>query len=367
MKYILTLFIAALTLGLAACKKEMVPADHSAQQNQQSTFTVTAEIMYREKMLVPNGSTLAVTFRDVSIADKAAEVLSEEIIGLGNGVQLPLKAVLEVPKKRLKPRHIYALHARLEGPDGQLMWISTTRHTINTEDMTHDMGSVILERVQSGTVDAKVDSKYPIPFTARGNEPGWLVEVQQNQIEIQTNYGQNTITAPRPIPQPYKGGYKYNAEADGHIAIIDIRRKLCYDDMSGRPYPARVTLTLDGKTYEGCGGDPLALLTEAEWVVEDIAQSGIIDNSRVTLNFDPEGRVYGISSCNSYSAAFEMTGETLTIKNPVGTLKACAPALMNQEQKFLDTLSKVTRYDIDGYGALILTTDDGKTITARQQ
>ena len=365
MKYTLTLMVSAIALlALAGCKKEV--ASNNPPQVQSSNFTVTAELMYREKMLAPNGSTLTATVQDVSIADKAAEVLSEEIIGLGDDVQLPLSVTLEVPKKKLNPRHIYSLHARLEDANGQLMWISTTRHTIDTEGMSHDMGDIMLERVKSGTVDPKVDSKYPLPFTARGNEPGWLVKVEQEHIEIQTNYGQNTVRTPRPVPQPYKGGYKYHAETEAHIAIIDVQRKLCYDDMSGRPYPARVTLTLDGKTYEGCGGNPLDLLTEKEWVVEDIAKSGIIDNSRVTINFDSEGRAYGISSCNSYSAAYELTGETLTFKAPMGTLKACAPALMNQEQKFLDTLSKVTRYDIDGYGALILTTESGKTITARQ-
>ncbi|GAA4361040.1 META domain-containing protein [Kangiella marina] len=365
MKYTLTLFITALTLGLTACKKETIPSD--SHQPVASNFQVTAELMYREKMLAPEGSTVIATIQDVSIADKAAKVLSEEIIGLGGGVQLPLEVTLDLPKKQLQERRIYSLHAKVEGPDGQLMWISTTRHTIDISGQSHDMGKILLERVQSGTVGSDVDSKYPIPFTAKGNEPGWLVKIEQNRIEIQTNYGQNTVKAPRPIPQPYKGGYKYHAETDAHIAIIDVRRKLCYDDMSGRPYPARVTLTLDGKTYEGCGGDPLTLLTDVEWVVEDIAKTGIIDRSRVTINFDTEGRAYGISSCNSYSAAYTLTGENLTFNNPVGTMKACPPALMNQEKKFLDTLNKVTRYDIDGYGALILTTETGKTITARQQ
>lgn len=364
MKHLALLLVTSLTLGLTACKKETTPQEPDIPQS--TNFTVTAELMYRERMLAPAGSTLTATIQDVSIADKAAEVLSEEIIGLGEGVQLPLSVTLEVPKKVLKPRRIYSLHARLEDANGQLMWISTTRHTIDTEGMSYDMGNIMLERVQSGTVGPKVDSKYPLPFTARGNEPGWLVKVEQDRIEIQTNYGQNKVYTPRPVPQPYKGGYKYHAETEAHIAIIDVQRKLCYDGMSGRPYPAHVTLTLDGETYKGCGGDPLDLLTEKEWVVEDIAKTGIIDNSRVTINFDTEGRAHGISSCNSYSAAYELTGETLTFKAPMGTLKACAPALMNQEQKFLKLLGKVNRYDIDGYGALILTTESGKTITARQ-
>ena len=365
MKYVLTTIIATLSLAvLASCKKEVVP-EETTPQPQSDNLTVTAELMYRERMLAPEGSTLTATIQDVSIADKKADILSEEIIGLAKGVQLPLNVTLEVPREKLNTKHTYSLSARLEDPEGQLMWITTSRHTVDISKANHDMGSIMMQRVQSGTVGTKTNSLYPIPFKARGNEPGWLVDVQQDNIMIQTNYGQDKITLPRPQPQPYKGGYKYHIQHQDRIAIIDIQRKLCYDDMSGRPYPTRTTLTLDGKVFEGCGGDPMDLLAEHEWVVEDIAKQGIIDNSRVTINFDREGRAYGVSSCNSYSAAYELTGENLIFKAPMGTLKACAPALMNQEQKFLELIGKVNRYDIDGYGALILTTKDGKTITAR--
>lgn len=367
MKYILTVIIATLSLfGLAACKKEVVP-EEITPQSQSDNLTVTAELMYRERILVPQGSTLTAKVQDVSIADKKAEVLSEEIIGLGDGIQLPLNVTLQVPKDKLKANHQYALSARLEDANGQLMWITTERHTVDATSDTNDLGTIIMKRVQSGTVGANANALYPVPFKAQGNEPGWLVDVQQETINIQTNYGQNTVVTPRPQPQPYKGGYKYHAETEAHIAIIDIQRKLCYDGMSGRPYPARVTLTLDGEVYEGCGGNPLDLLADHEWVIDDINNEGIIDNSRITITFDREGRAFGVSSCNSYSAAYELTGENLTFKAPMGTLKACAPALMNQEQKYLKLLSTVTRYNIDGYGALILTTKDGKTITARQQ
>lgn len=365
MKYALTLLIAAATVfSLASCKKEMASEENLSQPD---SLTVTAEVLYRERILAPQGSTLTATIEDVSIADKKSEVLSEEIIGLADGVQLPLKVTLQVPQEKLKARHTYAFRARLEDPDGQLMWTTTSRHTVKTDQANHDLGTIVLQRVESGTVGAKVDKRYPIPFKASGNEPGWLVKVDQNTIEVQTNYGENTFTTSRPIPQPYKGGYKYHLDTENHTAIVDVYRKLCYDDMSGRPLPARVLLTLDGETYQGCGGDPLDLLTDVEWVVEDIDNKGIIDSSRVTINFDQEGRAFGISSCNSYSSAYEMTGETLTFKAPMGTLKACAPALMNQEQRFLKMLAQIVRYDIDGFGALILTTKSGKTIIARQQ
>lgn len=363
---ICVLSITAL-LSLAGCKQETTVKNTPHKQDATAqSFTVTAEVMYRERMLAPPGSSLTVTLEDVSIADKASIVLAEQIIGIDKKTQLPQKVTLQVPKEELKDNHAYALRAKLEDPDGLLMWTTTEHQKVDTSQPSHELGQVILKRVESGTVGNKVSSLYPIPFTARGNEPGWLVEVQQNTIDIKTNYGETSMSAPRPEPQPYKGGYKYHFEADGKIAILDIQRKLCYDDMSGRPHPVRVTFALDGELHQGCGGDPLELLVDAEWVVEDLANTGIIDSSRMTLNFDREGRVHGLASCNSYSAGYELTGETLTVQNPLATLKACAEALMNQEQKFLALLSKVDRYDIGGKGALILTTVDGKTITARQ-
>ncbi|AOE50886.1 META domain-containing protein [Kangiella sediminilitoris] len=362
MRYVLATILSILTLtGLSACKKEV--ADSSAQAQ---SIKVSATLMYRERMLAPNGSSLTVTIQDVSIADKPAEIISEEIIGLSDGIQLPLKIALEANRKDLKSNHTYTLHAKVRDPEGRLMWITTQNHRINTENSSVELGEIMMQRVQSGTVSAETNDRlYPIPYRALGNEPGWIAYISQESIKIDTSYGQKTVTTPRPQPQPYKGGYKYHAQTESHVAIIDIRRKLCYDGMSGRPFPNRVVLTLDGKVFEGCGGDPKSLLTGHEWVVEDLADEGVIDNSRITINFNEEGRVSGSTSCNSYSVAYEMTGENLTFKTPVNTMKACIPALMSQEQKFLTMLSEVNRYDIDGKGALILTTKDGKRIIAR--
>ncbi len=205
-----------------------------------------------------------------------------------------------------------------------------------------------------------------LPFTARGNEPGWMLRMSAEQIELTTDYGKNTITLPTPQVKHIMGGYQFHTGDETHSLTLEVHKKLCYDSMTGRPFPAFVTLNLDDETLPGCGGDPLDLLVGVEWVVEDIASEGIIDNSKVTINFNRDGKLYGTSSCNSYSSSYEITGESLMFTPPVGTLKACPSAIMMQERQFLDLLVKVNRYDIDGFGALILTTDDGKTITARQ-
>jgi uncharacterized membrane protein len=43
-----------------------------------------------------------------------------------------------------------------------------------------------------------------------------------------------------------------NANAEQFFRVR-IESGACFDDMSGEPYPARVTLTIGGEQYKGCG------------------------------------------------------------------------------------------------------------------
>lgn len=109
-----------------------------------------------------------------------------------------------------------------------------------------------------------------------------------------------------------------------------------------------------------------APLTGAEWVVEDINGAGVIDNSHASLLFGEDGTLSGSGSCNRYGARYTLKGARLTIASPAATLMACAPALMDQERKFFDALSKASSYAIDETGALVLTAPDGGRILARR-
>lgn len=121
-----------------------------------------------------------------------------------------------------------------------------------------------------------------------------------------------------------------------------------------------------GACAHGAGGPTASALLGPEWVVEDIGGRGIIDDSRVTLAFDTEGRSGGKGSCNTYGAGYETDGDKITFEQPFSTMMACAEALMNQERAFFDLLPQIRRFDIADDGALILTAEDGRTITARR-
>lgn len=107
-------------------------------------------------------------------------------------------------------------------------------------------------------------------------------------------------------------------------------------------------------------------LTGEEWVIEDIAGTGVIDNSHATLSFLADGRLAGSATCNRLIGSYEAHGQKLSIK-PLGTtMMACPEALMNQERKLVELLPAVMSYRIDGTGALVLETTSGQTIVARR-
>ena len=108
-------------------------------------------------------------------------------------------------------------------------------------------------------------------------------------------------------------------------------------------------------------------LIGVEWVVEDIASAGIIDFSRVTLNFDPDGRLYGRASCNRYSGTYHTEGDQLSVGRTAVTMQACAPALNNQERRFLDVLQDARGFEIDDTGKLIIRAATGQTLKAYPQ
>ncbi|RKT44657.1 META domain-containing protein [Thiocapsa rosea] len=205
-----------------------------------------------------------------------------------------------------------------------------------------------------------------MPFRATGNEPFWNLEVGDKRVVLITDLGETRIDVALTEQELLEDGRRYrNLIEDGDL-VVSIFDRPCVDTMSGMPHPATVEIRLDDRRLDGCGGDPATLLQGPEWVVEDIGSGGIIDRSRVTLNFGADGRLWGQASCNTYQGDYTLTGETLTLGLTATTMMACAPALMDQERTVLDLLARIRGFDVDPTGALILKADDGRTLVARR-
>ena len=109
-----------------------------------------------------------------------------------------------------------------------------------------------------------------------------------------------------------------------------------------------------------------ASLTGEEWIIEDIAGRGVIDNSPARLQFQADGALGGNTTCNLLIANWTLDGDTLSIAPGGSTRMACPPALMEQEDRLLKLLGEINAYRIDDTGALVMSAEDGSTITARR-
>jgi heat shock protein HslJ len=79
------------------------------------------------------------------------------------------------------------------------------------------------------------------------------------------------------------------------------------------------------------------------WVVEFIDERPVIDNSPAYIEFAEEGRVGGNASCNRFTGAYALSGSHLTFSKLVSTKKMCFPTLMEQEARFLASLERVAK------------------------
>ena len=121
-----------------------------------------------------------------------------------------------------------------------------------------------------------------------------------------------------------------------------------------------------------CMGSGVDRLTQpvsisgGEWLVEDIDGRGVIDNAPTTLVFGKDGRLSGDTACNRYFGSYAIEGAIIQIESVGATKRACPPAVMDQESRFLETLNNVDTYRIDGTGALMLSTGSGDGLLARR-
>ncbi len=205
-----------------------------------------------------------------------------------------------------------------------------------------------------------------LPFTARGQEPGWLITIDADTIFLNANYGALELRMPKTDPQITPDGFLYRTETGARRLSVAVRPEICADVATGMPHPYRVRYDLDGKSHAGCGGSPQSLLTGLEWIVETIGGVPMMDKSEPTILFLEEGRVAGNASCNRFMGSFQLTGEGLSFGQMGGTMMACEEPLSRQEARFLELLQKTHRFEIGPQGRLVLHTPDGQRITARR-
>lgn len=336
---------AVMVLALAATTWSQAEAGETAMQEKPAKITGTAA--YRERVAVSSDAELVVELRESpSLGDdpEAGRLIASRASRL-EGRQVPAPFFLKVDSALLVPGTPYALRVGLSDR-GQPGWVSEPVEVVPRSGEEHDAGAILLVRSSSltftstlvcGDTTARFGMRDERPVLQVGDEEFTLREVES------------------------ASGAKYEAEDDSATSFWS-KGDSAMITLHGTQLPeCELTAT---KTRAPAGLD---LLPGSDWVVEDIARGGIIDFSRVTLAFTREGTLGGRATCNSYSTRFATNGERISVDHrTVATMMACAPALMNQEAKFLSLLPTVTDWRIDETGALLLSAGEELVVKARR-
>jgi putative lipoprotein len=104
--------------------------------------------------------------------------------------------------------------------------------------------------------DAKLNG---VDFRAAGNEPGWYLEIYDKgtpeKIDFIGDYGQVYYTFPSVQREAEKSGERtrYFGRIGGHRLEVTLETGPCLDSMNGESFETAVTVTLNNRSYRGCG------------------------------------------------------------------------------------------------------------------
>lgn len=198
----------------------------------------------------------------------------------------------------------------------------------------------------------------------RADGKGWQLDLYGPRVSLRAPDGQPLAEGRTAGPRQIGNSITYNALTARGMLVVTALERIC---PGPQPRPLTVQVAWEGRVLDGCGGETAALLQSGVWVVEDLGGAGVIDNSRITLNFAPDGHVAGRASCNQYTGTYQLTADGITFVRTATTMMACAPALMHQEDRFLKALQATRRIDVQPDGALILVAADGSRTKARRE
>ena len=93
-------------------------------------------------------------------------------------------------------------------------------------------------------------------FRAVGQEPGWQLELRiGSEMRFTYDYGKNSAVTPAARAQldARTGTRSFHGVTEANDLRVDIVPVACQDSMSGKSFPATVTVTLNDRSYRGCG------------------------------------------------------------------------------------------------------------------
>lgn len=107
----------------------------------------------------------------------------------------------------------------------------------------------------------------------------------------------------------------------------------------------------------------VADLVGTEWIAESIESAPSAEGVQSTLRFASVAQVDGDTGCNRFTGPLKAENDTLHIGPLATTRRACPPAQMDQERRYLVALARGVALQRDGDALILL--DENKRALVR--
>lgn len=107
---------------------------------------------------------------------------------------------------------------------------------------------------------------------------------------------------------------------------------------------------------------PQQLQVAGAWRIAQARSEPLLDTRRARLDFHPDGRLTGHTSCNPLQARYTLDAERLTLQNLSAGREPCNTLQLEQEDRVLSALDAVATARVRPDGLLELRDADGRGV-----
>ncbi|ATY31237.1 hypothetical protein CVN68_03955 [Sphingomonas psychrotolerans] len=201
------------------------------------------------------------------------------------------------------------------------------------------------------------------PYQASGTEPFWSLTIAARTMRFEAP-GRRTVTVKTPRVIHGFAGEMWQTRRIN----VNTVHKLCTDGMSDRSYSDTVTVKVDGRTYQGCGGDVTdpadrGSAIEGAWRIEALSGRPVARGTAPSVTFR-DGHISGNASCNRFNGSYGFVRGRLSAGALATTRMACTERVKNvQESAILGLFAEKLTVSRNRAGKLVLTNAAGRTMT----
>ena len=169
--------LLAMSAGAFAAGTVAASADAPDAQDR----TIEGDVVYRERMMLPDGARVEVELVDVSLADAPATVIARTEIADATASPIPYR--ISYDPALIEPRNSYALQARILDGD-TLMFINTTRHSVLGDGDETSPVEIRVQRVAAQPDDGAAADSPVGRWLAEDILGGGVIDNAQTTLEI---------------------------------------------------------------------------------------------------------------------------------------------------------------------------------------